>query len=422
MTPSPAVTIRPWPAKAFGKVLTFRSRGEKRSQRLAFFSLWLAFSISAAFFLLLILHAPLAVFLAFTAGFSVRWMEQRWLLRNVRQSAQITDLASFKFDGEQVLSTFNEAAILRRLRSWKLWALPAAAAMCVCFAALYGTFPEVDLLPERIQHVRWISASIGAGLPLLPVFVGISFFWIRGPERYWVGQVKAAIQSRAENAIDEVLAQGEIDGLQSGIEVLWERLGIERRGEYRAAIARHVVTQTNEVVLYPERSRALVNTIKELAQQDLRSLGFAVERVHQAECRLTAFQLLASEFRDPLQEIRAEELSAEFRHLSVLASHRRWNDLDRHASWAEGELDGLRSNLRRHAASVPAVMLPPGSDPYRLLGISADTPTPAIKKLRLRLAQLYHPDVSESISNSTKMAELNAAYDAVMKDREKECR
>jgi DnaJ-class molecular chaperone len=51
--------------------------------------------------------------------------------------------------------------------------------------------------------------------------------------------------------------------------------------------------------------------------------------------------------------------------------------------------------------------------------VSVDTPTPLIKKLRLRLAQLYHPDVSESICNSTKMAELNAAYDAVMKEREK---
>ena len=65
------------------------------------------------------------------------------------------------------------------------------------------------------------------------------------------------------------------------------------------------------------------------------------------------------------------------------------------------------------------MVLAPGSDPYRLLGISVDTPTPLIRKLRLRLAQLYHPDISDSTRNSAKMAELNAAYDAVMKDREK---
>ena len=67
-------------------------------------------------------------------------------------------------------------------------------------------------------------------------------------------------------------------------------------------------------------------------------------------------------------------------------------------------------------------MLAPGTDPYRTLGVSAQTPTASIKTLRLRLAQLYHPDISDGTGNNIKMAEVNAAYDAVMRDRETEGR
>ena len=62
-------------------------------------------------------------------------------------------------------------------------------------------------------------------------------------------------------------------------------------------------------------------------------------------------------------------------------------------------------------------MLTPGADPYALLGIHRDTPIPSVKKLRQRLAQVYHPDIGGETCNSAKMAELNAAYDAVMRER-----
>jgi hypothetical protein len=108
--------------------------------------------------------------------------------------------------------------------------------------------------------------------------------------------------------------------------------------------------------------------------------------------------------------------------LTLLAANRQWDDLQARTGKLQAELDDLRARLGRYSASVPTVTLPPGSDPYRLLGVTIDTPTPLIRKLRSRLAQLYHPDVSGSAGNSIKMSELNAAYDAVMRDREKEGR
>ena len=142
----------------------------------------------------------------------------------------------------------------------------------------------------------------------------------------------------------------------------------------------------------------------------------AVER----HCK--AVQMLAAVLKEPRQEMKAEELGAEIERLSGLASERRWENLRQRAAWLESELDNLRASLRQHTSSVPPAVLAPGTDPYRVLGISVDTPTPLVRKLRLSLAQLYHPDISDSTRSSAKMAELNAAYDAVMKDREREGR
>jgi hypothetical protein len=382
-------------------------------------AVWLAGLTFAAFLFLIVLHSPGPIVLAVAAGISTRCLGQYWNLTNIRNSGEAEHLAAFEFDSERVHCLFNESAILRYVQSWRLRILAAVAASSLCFAMQHCSVLGFTLLPERIQSLHWVSAPISLAGPWLPAVVGIFFLWGNSPEQRWAGQVKAEVQTRAENSIRKILAPAEIDGLQAGTRVLWQRLGLDRGGEYRAAIARHLHARTAEAVLQCEATAALVNATTELARQDLTNLGVAVATYHRVECRLRAFESLASEFRDPLHEVQAEELNSELAQLSRLALHRRWNDLQRHSAWVLSEVDSLYAKLRQHAASVPAMVLPPGSDPYRLLGVSIDTPTPLIKKLRLRLAQLYHPDVSESICDSTKMAELNAAYDAVMKDREK---
>ena len=392
---------------------------EKPLPPVALMAVWLAFLILAAFFVLVILRFPASIVLAVTAGISARCLGQYRNLIRISNSADAVRLAAFKFDGERIHCSFDEAAVLRYVQAWRLRFSAAVVASSMCFAMQYWSVLKFNLLPGPLQSLRWLSAAIGLAAPWLPAIVGIFFLWGKAPEKRWIEQVKAAIRTRTENSVRRILAPGEIDGLQAGTHVLWQRLRLDRRGEYRAAIARHLRERTAEAVLQCEVTTALVNATTELARQDLTNLGAAVATYHEVECRLRAFESMASELRDPLHEMRIEELKCELDQLSKLALHRRWDDLQRHSAWILGELDGLYVKLRQHAASVPAMVLPPGSDPYRLLGVSVNTPTPLIKKLRLRLAQLYHPDVSESISNSTKMAELNAAYDAVMKEREK---
>ena len=409
----------PSSARAFARRRVVAAGQEKPLPPIPLMAVWLAFLILAAFLVLVILRFPASIVLAVTAGISARCLGQYRNLNRISNSADAARLAAFKFDGERIHCSFDEAAVLRYVQSWRLRFAAAVVASSMCFAMQYWSVLEFNLLPGPLQSLRWLSAAIGLAAPWLPAIVGIFFLWGKAPEKRWIEQVKAAIRTRTENSVRRILAPGEIDGLQAGTHVLWQRLRLDRRGEYRAAIARHLRERTAEAVLQCEVTAALVNVTTELARQDLTNLGAAVATYHEVECRLRAFESMASELRDPLHEMRIEELKCELDQLSKLALHRRWDDLQRHSAWILGELDGLYVKLRQHAASVPAMVLPPGSDPYRLLGVSVNTPTPLIKKLRLRLAQLYHPDVSESISNSTKMAELNAAYDAVMKEREK---
>jgi len=398
------------------------ARQEKLLRRSARAGLWLAALASAAFLCLVILHSPLAVLLALAAGIAVRCAGQRWNLTQVRRSARAADLANFEWEGGWVHCSFHEEPLLRYIQSWKLRISATIAASSVCFAAQRWPVFGLDSATGHFHHLHWLSAAVNLAASCLPVLAGIVFWWAGVPERRWSGQVKAAIETRAKDAIGKLMAPGEIDGLQAGIEVLWQRLGVSRVGEYRAAIARRLQAHPTEAVLESETAVAMVNATTELARQDLVSLGNAAETYQQVKSRLKGFESLVLKFRDPLRETRAEELQAELEQLPRLAINRRWDDLQRHAAWIKSELEDAEAKLLHHAATIPALMLPPGSDPYRLLGVSVDTPTPLIKKLRLRLAQLYHPDVSESIGNSTKMAELNAAYDAVMKDREKEGR
>lgn len=407
-----AVAIRPF-------VKAERSRLLRRSAwTIGIFSALLL----AMFLLLVALHSPAATLFAIAAGVTARCMGQHCLLKTAATSERSAMLAEFRFDGSKLHCSWDERELGRYIAPWSLRISGAFAAGSVCFLGQRLAQREPKLLPLIIMNSHRLFAAIAAAAPLLVIATALFFLWWPGPAERWSGKVKAAIQGHADDAIVRVVAAGEIDGLQAGIEVLWQKIGIERRGEYRRAIGRHIEANTAEVVFKPQASQLVVDAIIELARQDLENLGIASARYYEVECAWKGLQTMASELRDPVRELRAQELKAEVEQLSRLAADRRWRDLENHADWMLDEFHRLHLEVQRHANSVPRVALSPGSDPYHVLGISRDTPTALIKKLRIRLAQLYHPDVSESMANSAKMAELNAAYDAVMKDREKERR
>jgi hypothetical protein len=134
---------------------------------------------------------------------------------------------------------------------------------------------------------------------------------------------------------------------------------------------------------------------------------------------MEAAKTVASITYDPLHEMQLEELNRQFERFSTMVANQEWEELPLFADEMEQKLEAISAKLCSRAASAPQVVLSATSDPYGILGVNVDTPVHSIKKLRLRLAQLYHPDSGECIGDGVKMAELNAAFDAVMKDQEK---
>ena len=390
-------------------------------RRLVQVGAWLAKIASAVLILLAVLHSALAALSSVAAGAAVRWLGQALNLKQLRRSRKPSDMATFEFQDEGILCIVDEARVLRYTSAWQWRIAAAVAAGGICLGTQRLPVLEFNLLPEFVRSLHWLSPLIEGCSAVLPVFSCILFIHAKGPERHWAGEAKAAIEARVVASVSRILKPRELDGLAAGVEALWHALGLERRGEYRAAVAKHLRAHTTAAALQPETAESILDAMTELARQDLKDLSASLEAYRTAECHLKALQTLATAIREPRREMKVEELATELGHLSKLASERRWEELQRRAVWLENELDGLRTTLSQHSA-VPTVVLAAGSDPYRVLGINVDTPTPMVRKLRLSLAQIYHPDISHSTRSSAKMAELNAAYDAVMKDREREGR
>ncbi|HEX4651294.1 MAG TPA: J domain-containing protein [Granulicella sp.] len=369
-----------------------------------------------------LLRFPWPALLAIAVGLYVRCLGQQWNLRRVRRSPRVAELAVFASDGHTIGCQFDDASLehFARSRRWRIAA--AAAAGLTCLAAQHLRGPGFTLLPANPPLPHWLHWTLDAAAEGMPLYIAALFLRIKGPERRWTNRLKAAIEVRTAAALAEAFTRQELDGLESGIDVLWQKLGVDRRGDYRAALGKRLQTHAAEAVLQPSTMVAMRQALTELARLDLASLSAALDRFHRIQGELRVVHALAAASRNPLHEMKAEELERELDQLRLLATNRQWEDLQTYAGRLEAQLDELRARLGRHAASVPTVTLPSGSDPYRLLGVTVDTPTPLIRKLRSRLAQLYHPDVSGSTGNSIKMSELNAAYDAVMRDREKEGR
>jgi hypothetical protein len=393
---------------------------------------WLKITASAAILCATLLSAilvgmeflrlPGPALVAIAVGVYVRCLGQQRNLKQVHRSSKAAELAVFTFDGQVIRCHFEDSSILDITSGWKWRVAASVAAGLACLSVQHLRGLGFSLLSADPGIPHWLRWILDGCLPALPLYIAALFLRIKGPERRWTNQLKAAIETRAAVSLAEILTRQELDGLEGGIDVLWRKLGVDRCGDYRAALRKRIQTHTAEAVLQPASTTAMLQALTELARLDLQSLSAAVGSVHRIQCEVGVVHALASASRNPLHEMKAEELERELGQLTLLAANRQWDDLQARTGKLQAELDDLRARLGRHSASVPTVTLPLGSDPYRLLGVTVDTPTPLIRKLRSRLAQLYHPDVSGSAGNSIKMSELNAAYDAVMRDREKEGR
>jgi hypothetical protein len=201
---------------------------------------------------LAVLRSPVAAFLGVVVAAAARSLGQVINLRQLRRSNKPAELAAFEFQGEKILCTIDDVGILRytTARKWRIFAALTGAG--VCLAVQHLPVPEFHLLPEFVQGFHWPYSLVESFAAALPIFFAIVIFQVKGPESRWTAEARAAIDIRVAAAASLLFQRRELDGLAAGLEAMWRTLGVERRGEYRAAVAKYLGAHTSRSILHPE--------------------------------------------------------------------------------------------------------------------------------------------------------------------------
>lgn len=88
--------------------------------------------------------------------------------------------------------------------------------------------------------------------------------------------------------------------------------------------------------------------------------------------------------------------------------------------WAETRFAGIAGTWRMatfESASQPAPA-DPRAAPYLVLGVELDAPLDVVKRAYRHLARRYHPDVNADPAALDLMQQINAAYAAILREKE----
>jgi hypothetical protein len=356
-----------------------------------------------------------AMLFGLAVGLWVAWGGMRWNANRLLQVPNLSRVGIFQFDGRNISCAFSENLPLEigggRFRRIQVASLGAFASAL----ALLDTTVSRTLMIDFAATPRWFHALITGTFWFLPLAIGVLLYSDQHLQRFMARQLMQRVNSLAAAASADLSRTREIDGLLSGIAALSKSLRIEPPSEHQAAIVSFVQKECAAVVLDAKYAELFIEAITELARQDLANLAGALRAYQQSYGALQMARASVQESRNPLLETRLDALESKITELGKLLTQRRWDAFQQGCIGKMEELRALqeRARLRRE----PPAVLAPGTDPYSLLGINREMPTPYIKKLRTRLAQIYHPDASEGFANAPKMAEVNAAFDAVIAER-----
>jgi len=381
--------------------------------------LWLSLIVCSAVLALAVLQSWLAVLLALAAGVLIAWGIHRARIARLRFSRKLPEWVTCSFEEGRFICSFDEMLLFRWVCAWPWRVVSTIGAGFMCFGAQRLSIFQVSLLPLQITAMVWLRLVIHGAVIALPAVIALFFLCVAGPRRMLAEQAKRAVEGRAAFSQERIMRLSEINGFDAAMDVVFAQFRSRRPATYRNAIENRLKAEPALAMLQPESMDTMVKAVTEVARQDLKNAAGALEYVHKVEQSAHTLQLLSSVLREPLVEIKADQFMSRQQRLGELVAQRQWEDLEREAQELEKEIGEARALLQECSARPPGLMLVPGTDPYRLLGVDAAASTAAIKKLRLRLAQIYHPDIGGETSNAAKMAELNAAYDMVMRERER---
>lgn len=356
-----------------------------------------------------------AIIFGLAVGLLVGWSGMRWNVNRLLRLPNLSQVAAFQFDGRSISCTFSANLPLEIGGGRSKQIQVASVGAFASALALLDTIVSQTMIIDFASTPRWFHAVITGTLWFLPLIIGVLLYSDRHVQRLMARQLMQRVTALAGAASAELCRTREIDGLLSGIDALSKSFRIEPPAEHRAAIVKFVQQDCAAVVLDSKYAELFIEAITELARQDLVNLAHALSAYQRSQETLLLARVSVQESRNPILETQLNSLESKIADLGKLLTQRRWNAFQEGCAESVDELTAIQERAR--VRKEPSVVLAPGADPYRLLGIDRETPTPRIKKLRTRLAHIYHPDASEGFANASKMAEVNAAFDAVIAER-----
>jgi hypothetical protein len=285
-------------------------------------------------------------------------------------------------------------------------------------AAVGGLAAAIVLVSGLAGATASLSLSQRLSTLLLcttPLAISVLLFNDRHLQKIVVSRLKRQIETLVDVANRELLGIRETDGITIAVAALCKLLDTPPPKEYRSAIARFICKNSTTIVLDPASATSFIQMIAELARQDLANLTDMLSVHEQLRAQSLLTTVAVEDSRNPFFQLQLEGLTSQAAAFVNLISQRRWNDFRQSCTSTIEQLKTLQEQARRR--KEPAVVLPAGSDPYQVLGIERGMPSSELRKLRTRLALIYHPDATEGFANSSKMAEINAAFDAVVSQR-----
>jgi hypothetical protein len=377
-----------------------------------------AIALACFWLTLAALSEPIGFLSALLVGVSTRSLEQGIRLRRLRVSQSPARIAAFEYDGSGIRCSFDEKALSRFVDSRTGRLSAGVLSGLVCWGFLHWSLAKASFLPLPLFRIHGFAGLNALGQEALPLVLLFLFLRFPGPRKLWARQIVKAIETRTAAALEGTQEPLELDGLELGAAILWSQLGLVCTGGYREAVRRRLRANPAQAVLHPASTRAMLAAVTELARLDMAQLGAATASFRRLDVCFAEHRALLCAVQDHSMHLRQKAFQQQSERLKELFRARRWKAAQEMTCQLQADLDEfceeLQSRARLLAKSAPRVTLSSAADPLHLLGADANASLPAIKRLRQRLAQVYHPDVGGETCNAAKMAELNAAYDAVL--------
>lgn len=381
--------------------------------------LWLFLAACAVLLGLAIFESWPPVALALAAGVLAACGILQTRIAHLERSRKLPRWVVPSVEEGRFVCSFDEPLLYSWIRAWQWRTVIAVVACLACFGAQRLPVFQASLLPAGVAETGWLMPVIHGAVKALPAVLGLFFLCVAMPRRALARQAKKVLEKRAAHSQQQIARSSGIEGFDAAMEALFSQFSRRRPLTYREAIENRMRAEPVLALLQPESVTTMVKAVMEVARQDLKNAAGALESMRRVERSAHALQSLSSVLREPLVEIKADQFVERQQRLGELVARRQWEDIEREARELEKEIGAAGAILHERSVKPAGPVLAPRTDPYGLLGASAGASTAAIRKLRLRLAQIYHPDIGGETSNAAKMAELNAAYDMVMRERER---